>query len=176
MTSISEHPEHPGWKKSERCNDWVSIPRDIKNPTYSSKTRFLVITLGATGSGKSSMAKELMKYAGKINTTGKTVKWQTKVLDEYVEESDEYKKAMDEVIDKLRQKVEAGGAISLQAALNSLDGCKIYDEPWFTFAKECTQTYFSVRNATKAVDKFNNAFHESIQQGKNIIMCLPIYV
>ena len=51
----------PRWTESKRCNNWVSTPRDPNNPTFSKKTRFLVITLGATGSGKSSMARELIK-------------------------------------------------------------------------------------------------------------------
>ena len=159
--------DHPGWKESKRCNNWVSTPRHPNNPTYSNKTRFLVITLGATGSGKSSMATELMNYAGKINSSGTRAKWQTKVLDEYVEESHQYKEAMDTVIDNLRRKIESNGG-DLMEELNRLDACKLYNEPWFTFAKECTQTYFDVRKATGAVNKFNTAFQESLGQGRKI--------
>lgn len=158
----------PRWTESKRCNNWVSTPRDPNNPTFSKKTRFLVITLGATGSGKSSMARELIKYARKINTTGKNIEWQTKVLDEYVEESPEYETAMNTVIDNLRRKIESNGG-DLMQELNKLDACKLYNEPWFSFAKECTQTYFSVRGATGAVDKFNTTFRRSIQEGKNIL-------
>lgn len=165
---MEEKVEHQGWKESKRCNNWVSIPRHPNNPTFSTNTRFLVITLGATGSGKSSMAKELKKYAEKINSSARRSTWQTKVLDEYVEESSEYESAMNIVIDNLRRKIESNGG-DLMEELNRLDACKLYNEPWFSFAKECTQTYFDVRSATGAVNKFNTAFQKSLGQGENIL-------
>ena len=152
------------WRESKTCNNWDQDEGDIK-PTYSDKIRFLVITLGATGSGKSSMARELKKYAKKINASGWRAEWQEKVLDDYVEESPLYKQEMDKVINKLRINISA----DLSQALNKLDGCNIYNEPWYSFAQGCTNTYFKVRRDTGAVDKFNTTFHTSIQQGKNII-------
>ena len=109
-----------------------------------------------------------MNYAGKINSSGTRADWQLKVLDEYVEESPEYKEAMDTVIDNLRRKIESNGG-DLMEELNRLDACKLYNEPWFSFAKDCTQTYFDVRKATGAVNKFNTAFQKSLGRGENIL-------
>ena len=153
------------FRRAENCLLW-------ENPTYDKKMRFLIITLGPTGSGKSTMATQLMNYARRINGSAARAEWSQKVLDDYVEESPEYKIEMDKIISKIEKKV--GGRESLIAMLNEIDGCSIYSEPWHEFARECTEVYFRVRTPIdpaykNKVDLFNNAFHESLQAGKNII-------
>lgn len=120
------------YRKADRCLEWNDSPRDGKNPLYSKKTRFLLITLGATGSGKSSMAKELKKYAKKINAPGYRAEWEEKVLDDYVEETQLYKEKMDTIIDELKTNLGP----DMLDLIDNLDGCNIYSEPWNSFVSE----------------------------------------
>ena len=152
------------YRRADRCKSW-------SNPKTAANIRFLIMTLGPTGSGKSSMAQKLKEYATQINSTAVRYDWQTKVLDEYVEESPEYRTKMDLIIEKLSNLY--GGIPELKNKLDDLDGCSINDEPWSSFAKECSDAYFEVRstktNGKNKVDLFNDTFHTSLQEGKNII-------
>jgi hypothetical protein len=117
------------------------------------------------------MAQKIKEYATQINPSAVRNDWQTKVLDEYVEESPEYKTIMDRIIENLSD--EYGGVTELKNKLDDLDGCSINDEPWSSFAKNCSDAYFKVRstktNGKNKVDLFNDTFHTSLQEGKNII-------
>jgi hypothetical protein len=161
---MSENPT----KRAVNCLNWSNTPRSPTNPTYAKNTRFLIITLGPTGSGKSSMAKYLINYAKKINNQAKNIAWTTKVLDDYVEESEDYKKEIDAVI------AQNGDSAYLNSILDNLDGCTIYEEPWKTIAQSCLDAYFKVRGMKDSagqnkVDMFNNAFHDALAAGNNII-------
>ena len=141
------------------CNNWDTDKMSNNNPRTSSNFRFLIITLGPTGAGKSTMATNLKKVAQKINSSAYRYEWFNKVLDDYIEESDLYKSEMAEFIEKNK------GGINI----SELDGCSIYEPKWTQFAKEMSRIYFKARIQGGLADKYNADFNESIKNGKNML-------
>ena len=142
------------------CNDWDKDKDSEHNPRTSSHFRFLVITLGPTGAGKSIMARNLKQAAQGINSLVARKPWFEKVLDDYVEDSEIYKREMTAFIEK-----------NEKAGINiyDLDGCSIYEPKWTAFVNEISNIYFKAREEEGLAEIYNAEFNKNIKQGHNII-------
>lgn len=146
------------------CESWENDPKSPNNPRTSDNFRFLIITLGPTGSGKSGMAGKLKSLAKGINSAAYRHEWFEKVIDDYVEESDYFKGRMSDLIfnhDKFKHIGEE--------EIKTLDGCSIYQDTWKELTEEMNKIYFDARETGGIVQHYNAEFARNLSDGKNIV-------